>query len=283
MTEASFYEKHGTDVKCQLCPHNCTITDGAAGVCGVRKNIGGVLYAESYGQVSSMAVDPVTKKPLFHFHPDKKILSIGSYGCNFKCPYCQNHSISMERPPCRYTAPDELANLAVKHVPSGNIGVAYTYNEPFINYEYLLDCAKEIKKRGLKNVLVTNGFISAEPLKLILPVIDAMNIDLKSFDESFYKRIGGRLDAVKETIVTSIGACHVEVTTLIIPGLNDGDGEIAALAGWLASVDDGCPLHISRFFPRYRMAENETTPRATIDRLAGIAGKYLKYVYKGNV
>ena len=284
MTEALYYEKsENKSVTCRLCPHTCKIGDGKIGICGVRKNNNGVLYAEAYGQISSVADDPVTKKPLYHFHPDKRILSIGSYGCNFRCPFCQNHAISMGKPRCNYIPPDEIASLALRHVPTGNIGVAYTYNEPFINYEYILDCAKLIKKNGMKNVLVTNGFISPEPLAEILPYIDAMNIDLKSFSDMFYKKIGGRLDSVKETIKSSIKSCHVEVTTLIIPGENDGEDEMAALAEWLGSLDNNCPLHLSRFFPRYKMTDRDMTPRETLDKLAAIARKYLKFVFLGNV
>ena len=284
MTEALFYEKiENNFVECMLCPHGCRIGENKTGVCGVRKNIGGALYAEGYGQITAVADDPVTKKPLNFFHPDKRVLSFGSYGCNFKCAFCQNHHISMGRPRAEYFPPEKIADLAEAHVPTGNIGAAFTYNEPLINFEYVLDCARLIRRRGMMNVLVTNGFINKEPLDALLPFIDAMNIDLKSFNPEFYKKIGGELEPVKQTIIKSASVCHVEVTTLIIPGENDGADEMGALAGWLAGIDENIPLHVSRFFPRHKMADKNPTPRETLDTLAGVAGKYLKFVVKGNV
>jgi len=284
MTEALFYEKlQNGSVHCALCPLGCVINGGGVGKCGVRRNIDGTLYAKAYGQVSGMALDPVTKKPLNRFHPDGTILSIGSYGCNFKCLFCQNHAISMSKPECTYVPPDEIAALAEKYKPSGNIGVAYTYNEPFINFEYVFDCARAVKERGMLNVLVTNGFVSPDAFTDLAPYIDAMNIDLKTYSDVFYADINGDLDCVKQTIRTAAGACHVEVTTLVISGKNDSDGEMASIAGFIASIDKNIPLHINRFTPRYKMADADPTPRESIERLADVAKNYLNFIYKGNI
>ena len=213
------------------------------------------------------------------------ILSVGSYGCNLKCPFCQNYSISTECGFSRdtvYLSPQELIAKALDLRSSGNIGVAYTYNEPLIGYEYVYDCAVLARENGLKSVAVTNGYINESPLIKLLPYIDAMNIDLKAFNADFYKKIGGGLEEVKRTIEISSNKCHIEVTTLIIPGENDGEDEIGNLSLWLSSVDRNIPLHISRFFPRYRYQDKLPTPVDKVYRLADIARKHLKYVYTGN-
>ena len=269
--------------RCFLCPHECVIKEGNHGICGVRKNINGQLIAESYGQITSVALDPIEKKPLYMFHPGTMILSVGSYGCNFRCPFCQNHGIAMpkERLRCEKITPEGLVAFAQKAVAHGNIGVAYTYNEPLIGYEFVYDCAKLVRDAGLKNVLVTNGFISEEPLETILPYIDAMNIDLKGFASGFYQKIGGDLEAVKAVIKRASESCHVEVTTLVIPGENDGDVE--EIAKWLADVDASIPLHLSRFFPRNEYKNREPTPREMVLELKEVAGRYLEHVFVGNV
>jgi len=284
--KAQYYNKlENNTVRCVLCPHNCRIRNGEWGICSVRRNIDGDLYAESYGQISSIALDPIEKKPLYHFHPGSYILSVGSYGCNLRCLFCQNYSISMEAPNTVYISPENLIYKAFELKKSDNIGLAYTYNEPLINYEYVLDCCKLAKAKNLKNILVTNGYIREEPFKEILPYIDAMNIDLKSFYNDFYRKIcGGKSDFVKNTIYTAAtSGCHVEITTLIIPGLNDTEKEMEELSSWIADISSDIPLHLSRFFPRYKLTDKEFTPRATLDKLAQIAGKHLKYVHLGNV
>ena len=288
MNEAQFYNKSDKNtVTCVLCPHNCAVNDGETGICGARRNDGGKLYAAGCGLVSSLALDPVEKKPLYMFHPGKKVLSVGGFGCNLRCPFCQNCEISMEYKERLENAgrilPEQIAALAKKYVPDGNIGVAYTYNEPLIGYEFVCDCAKLIHAAGLKNVLVTNGYIAREPLENLLPYIDAMNIDLKGFTEGSYKKLGGSLEPVKETITAAHKRCHIEITTLIIPGENDSEEETDALAGWLASLDPGIPLHLTRFFPRYKYADRTPTSRETICRLCEIAKKNLKNVFAGNV
>ena len=272
--------------RCGLCPHRCAIAENAAGLCGARENRDGELIAVGYGSVSSAALDPIEKKPLYMFHPGKRILSIGGYGCNLRCPFCQNYEIStvyagnnVARDPA--TMPGEVAALALRTVPEGNIGVAYTYNEPFIGYEFLYDCAELVHNSGLFNVVVTNGYINADPLENLLPLIDAMNIDLKCFTGSYYKKLGGGLETVKDTITIAYGQCHVEVTTLVIPGENEDD--IEEIAKWLSSIDPNIPLHLSRFFPRYRYSQRAPTSRETIYKLREIAKQYLENVFAGNM
>jgi pyruvate formate lyase activating enzyme len=280
--EARFYEKAGdAHARCRLCPHHCLIEDGRTGLCGARRNVGGALYAESYGQATSLALDPIEKKPLYRFYPGSQILSMGSYGCNMDCAFCQNSTISQARPGTEFVSPARLAGLAAS-VP-GNLGVAFTYNEPLIAAEYILDAAPLLRQRGMKVVLVSNGLICEEPLAALLPFVDAMNIDLKAFTPEFYKRMGGDFETVKRNIARCAESCHVEVTTLVIPGENDGDDEMTALSRRLASISRDIPLHLSRFFPRYKMTEKPPTPIETLTRLAAIARQSLAYVYIGNV
>jgi pyruvate formate lyase activating enzyme len=268
---------------CWLCPRLCLIPPGAAGACGVRANTDGSLKAISYGRVSSVALDPIEKKPLARFHPGARILSVGGFGCNLRCPFCQNHAISLEydmsKAAC-YT-PEAMASLAVRTVADGNIGLAYTYNEPVVGFEFMYDCAVRIREAGLLNVMITNGYVTKDALRSILPLTDAVNIDVKGFTQGFYRKLGGELEPVKETVVMAARHCHTEVTTLVIPGENDED--IAALAGWIASVDPHIPLHLSRFFPRYRYAGREPTPTETLLRLCETARRSLHYVYAGNM
>lgn len=273
-------------IQCGICPHRCSIEEGHTGFCGARGNIGGKVTAINYGKITSIALDPIEKKPLYRFMPGSRILSVGSYGCNLRCPFCQNCGISMadeNSAETVFVTPEELAEKAATLVPRGNIGVAYTYNEPLIGYEYVMDCARLVRAGGLKNVLVTNGYICQEPLMDILPLIDAMNIDLKGYTEAFYKKLGGDLETVKNTIACAFKNCHVEVTTLVIPGENDGDGDMEALSAWLAGVSPDIPLHLSRFFPRYRYADRKPTPPEILYRLRDIASKRLKHVYLGNI
>jgi len=279
--EARYYRRDGDEVVCELCPHGCVIPAGKAGLCGVRRHDRGVLMAENYGQISSLALDPIEKKPLNRFYPGHYILSAGSYGCNMACGYCQNSAISRGAPETRFVSPEELTRIAMAR--RDNLGLAFTYNEPLVCVEYLLDAAPLLKGAGLKAVLVTNGMIMPEPLNDLLPYIDAMNIDLKGFTESGYRALGGDLQAVKDAIERSAAVCHVEVSALIVPGLNDSDLEMDALSAWLASISPDIPLHINRFFPRDQMAEKSPTPVETLHRLKGIAGARLKYVYVGNV
>ena len=279
--EALWYEKlDNNSVHCLLCPHSCNIPEGKNGVCKVRHNLGGILYSSNYGKTTSIAMDPVEKKPLFHFHKGKYLLSLGSSGCNFKCDFCQNHQISQSDCPNQALDIDWIANMC-KSYPYC-VGVAYTYNEPSIWYESVLECAKKIKSQGLLNVLVTNGYINSAPLMELLPYIDAMNIDVKSMNPEFYKKIcGGKLEPVIQTVETSIKRCHVEITCLIIPELNDSPDDMRKLAKWLNSLDPDTPLHINRYYPSYNM-KTPATGYETLIGLKEVAKEYLNHVYIGN-
>lgn len=288
LKEAMFYVKRQNgSTHCFLCPHHCTIPPDRIGFCGVRKNINGILYSLNYEHVSSLALDPIEKKPLVKFHPGSYILSVGSTGCNFQCSFCQNYQIARAKPDGVETAiikSEDLVKKAVEIKSLGNIGLAYTYNEPTIWYEYVYETAKLAKAEGLVNVLVTNGYISRKPLEKILPYIDAMNIDLKAFTDEFYRNVvKGNLQNIKETVEISAKMCHVEITTLVIPGLNDSKEEIEEMAKWLSSVSPEIPLHLSRFFPRYQMTDKLPTPIATLTELESLVRQYLKNVYLGNV
>jgi pyruvate formate lyase activating enzyme len=238
----------------------------------------------NYGEVTSAGMDPIEKKPLYHFHPASNILSLGTFGCNLSCGFCQNWQISQQRPPTQVILPEEAVRLAQKHVPDGNIGLAYTYNEPFIWYEYIRETAPLIKEAGLYNVLVTNGIVEAEPLEELLPFIDAMNVDIKSMSEKFYlQHCKGQALPARQTVERAFGCCHVEITTLVIPGLNDSPEEIGRLAQWLSSVNPDIVLHLSRFFPNYKMKDVPPTPLPTLQKARDSALHYLRHVYLGNV
>ena len=270
---------------CELCFHHCALEEGQTGLCRARANRGGEVVPLNYGKAVSLALDPIEKKPLRRFHPGSMILSVGSFGCNLRCPFCQNSDISMAGEGELRTedvSPESLAELALELAPRGNIGAAYTYNEPLVGYEYVRDCAREVHARDMLNVLVTNGSIENVPWLELLEHIDAMNIDLKGFTEAWYRRLGGDLETVKRNIASAAEHCHVEVTTLIIPGENDSEDELRTLSRWLASVNAEIPLHLSRFFPRYRMQDRPPTPVATVYRLADVAREALQYVYTGN-
>lgn len=273
-------------ITCSLCPHHCALESGQTGLCRARANRDGKIVCSSYGRVTALAVDPVEKKPLRRFYPGSRILSVGSFGCNLRCPFCQNSEISMADSGYETIelSPGKLVSKATElsQGPLGNLGVAFTYNEPLVGYEYVRDCCALIHSAGMKTVLVTNGFICEEPLRELLPLVDAMNIDLKGFTQSYYKWLGGDLQTVKRSIKAAAAQCHVEVTTLIVPDRNDSEKEMGEEASWLASVSPEIPLHITRFFPRYRVREAAPTPLVTIDRLCTEARKHLRYVYAGN-
>ena len=270
---------------CELCFHHCGLDEGQTGLCRARGCQDGKIVCLNYGKLTSLALDPIEKKPLRRFYPGSLILSVGSFGCNLRCPFCQNHEISMAGEGEIQTVevpPKQLAAKAAELVPQGNIGLAYTYNEPLIGYEYVRDCAALIHERGLVNVLVTNGTVEEAPWRALLPLIDAVNIDLKGFTAAWYRKLGGDLDTVKRSIVLAAEQCHVEVTTLLIPGENDSAEEVRELARWLASVDPKIPLHLSRFFPWYQMTGHPPASVERIYRLADEARAYLSCVYTGN-
>jgi len=282
---ALYFDKIGdSKVCCRLCPHSCVIKPGGLGVCRARKNIDGDLYSLNYGKITSIALDPIEKKPLNRFHPGSNILSIGTFGCNLKCSFCQNWSIAHKNPGTFDVTSTQIVEKALELKKDGNIGIAYTYNEPSIWYEFVYETSILAKSLKLANVLVTNGFISMEPLKQLLPYIDAMNIDVKAYTAQFYKDIcKAALYNVKETVEYAAKKCHVEVTTLVIPGLNDSIGEIEELCKWLASVSSDIPLHLSRFFPNYEMQDRPPTPVETLFKARDKALEFLKYVYVGNI
>ena len=269
---------------CEICPHHCQLAIGEVGKCRARFNAGEEIFALNYGAITSLALDPIEKKPLYHFFPGSFILSVGSYGCNLNCPFCQNFEISMADSifPVQKIFPEKLVNLAVQLQAKKNIGIAFTYNEPFIGYEFVRDTSALLKKFGLKSVLVTNGNISSGALKKILPLIDAMNIDLKGFSQKIYDELGGDFETVKNTIEISAQNCHVEVTSLIVPQMNDSEAEMIQEAKWLASIDENIPLHVSRFFPRYKILDRPATDVKKVYRLAEVARNFLNFVYTGN-
>ncbi len=271
-------------VHCYLCPHNCVIDAGKLGACRARKNIEGDLYSLNYGKITSIALDPIEKKPLYHFKPGSKIMSAGTFGCNLKCSFCQNWTIAHEQSDTRDVTPQELVSKAIELKNYGNIGIAYTYNEPSIWYEFVYDTSKLAREAGLYNVLVTNGYIGREAMTELLPFIDAMNIDVKAYTASFYNEVcKGNLDKVKETVELVHGHCHVEITTLVIPELNDALSEIAEMCKWISSLSPKIPLHLSRYFPNYKMRHIPPTPKETLVNCREEALKYLENVYLGNV
>ena len=363
--EAAMEEK--TKISCPVCCHHCQLAEGQSGACGARKNSGGQIIASNYGRLTSLALDPIEKKPLALFHPGTRILSVGSYGCSLRCPFCQNFEIASAREKIfpfsgdgpekvqggpekvrrdpekeqgdpekeqrdpekvrrdsekvqrgdspdtaksgseqkdspvfyssaagtgqreletvRYT-PQELCDLGLGLRSRGNIGIAFTYNEPLVGYEFVRDTARLFHERGMKTVLVTNGMASQEVLMEILPFTDAMNIDLKGFTTEFYRDfVGGDLEMVKDFISCAVQDCHVELTKLIIPGKNDGEEEMREMAAWIASLKGGrgrdIPLHVSRYFPRYRWTEPATRVE-TVYGLADVARAYLDHVFTGN-
>lgn len=273
---------------CQVCIHHCALGSGQTGLCGARKNENGEIICDNYGMITSMALDPIEKKPLHDFHPGSMILSVGSYGCNLRCPFCQNHEISMtgrEASGAEYVSPRQLADTALawkEQKRAGNIGVAYTYNEPLVGWEFVRDTARLVRERGMVNVLVTNGTAAQGVLEELLPWVDAMNIDLKGFRQEYYRKLGGDLETVKAFIARAAESCHVELTTLIVPGMNDGTEEMEEEARWIASLGKDIPLHVTRFFPRYQMADRDATETGRVYRLADTARKYLEHVFVGN-
>ncbi len=282
---------------CDVCFRQCKIEEGQIGFCGARTCRDGQIVAENYGKLTSLALDPIEKKPLKMFHPGSMILSLGSYGCNLRCPFCQNSSISWSqkafeyKDKAEYYEPQEIVKTALDLRPRGNIGLAFTYNEPLIGYEFVRDAAKLVRERGMVNVLVTNGCFELSVLEETAPYIDAMNIDIKGFTDDFYSGLlSGRLETVKAFIARAVQLCHVELTELIIPGENDSEEEMRELSSWIAGLRDAkgrpagerVPLHVSRFFPRRRMTDRRATSVKTVYRLAEVAREKLKYVYTGN-
>ena len=274
-------------VECLLCPHHCHIADGKTGVCRSRRNRNGVLYSEVYGKPCALAIDPVEKKPLYHFHPGTTCLSVACTGCNFRCLNCQNHDISQASPdqvPHYRLSPEQLVALCEEHHCPG---IAYTYTEPLTYIEYVTDAARLAHERGLWNILVTAGYVCQQPLAGLLPYIDAANVDLKSFSDEIYQRVsGGPLQTVLDTILAMRDAgVWLELTNLVIPGINDDMEMIRSMCRWMADNGlAGAPLHFSRFFPKYRMKDVPPTPVETLRQARQIAlDEGIRYVHLGNV
>lgn len=310
--------------RCDVCCHQCVLDEGQTGACGARRNVRGTVIASNYGRLTSLALDPIEKKPLARFHPGSKILSVGSYGCSLRCPFCQNYQIASAREksvpgaqggvfsddnnpsggtcapaPVTYRegnrerildtavyTPEELCALALDLRERGNIGIAFTYNEPLVGWEFVRDTARLFHEQGMRTVMVSNGMASRKVLRELLPYIDAMNIDLKGFTEGFYRDfLGGDLEMVKDFIAEAAEECHLELTKLIIPDHNDSESEMREMTAWIASLCGGrgreIPLHVSRYFPRYKWNAPPTRVD-TVYRLAQVARETLKYVYTGN-
>ena len=283
--------------RCDVCFRHCELSDGQTGSCGARKALGGEIRPVWYGRISSLALDPIEKKPLARFRPGSMILSAGGLGCNLRCAFCQNHGIAQRDGDGRFPVsteempPEQLAEIAAYYRPKGNVGLAFTYNEPLVCWEYVRDTAKLVRERGMVNVMVTNGCAEIRILDELSPYIDAMNIDLKGFTDRYYREVaGGDRRMVMDFIREAVQRCHVELTTLVVPGENDSEEEMRELSRWVAGLENvyggktgaDIPLHISRFFPRYRMADKKPTEIRTVYRLAGIAKEHLRYVYPGN-
>ncbi|MDM8300784.1 AmmeMemoRadiSam system radical SAM enzyme [Collinsella tanakaei] len=282
---------------CTACPRRGRLAPGQLGFCRARRAGDGVITAENYGRVTSLALDPIEKKPLARFMPGAFVVSVGSYGCNLRCPFCQNADISQagaDNVPWREISPQELVDLTLdarSHDPRV-AGIAYTYNEPLIGWEYVRDCARLAHEHGLVNVLVSNGCAEARVIDELAGLIDAANIDLKGFTDAFYDACGGApgsLACVKGTIarLAADPTCHLEVTTLVVPDMNDTDDEIDAAARWLASLDGGrgrgtITYHVTRFFPRWRLIDREPTPVESVYHLADVARRHLEHVFTGN-
>ena len=283
-------EKDGALV-CTTCPRRCRLAPGALGACRARRNVGGAIVAESYGRVTSLALDPVEKKPLARWHPGTLVVSVGSYGCNLTCPFCQNWEIAQAGEKdvrWRTVAPDELvaATLEARQRDPRVIGIAHTYNEPLVAWEYVRDCAELAHAAGLANVLVSNGCFEQGVLDALDGLVDAANIDLKGFSDAFYAACGGAprsLACVRDTIerLAADPCCHLEVTTLVVPGMNDGEAEIEELAGWLAGLGD-VTYHVTRFFPHWHLTDRGPTPVADVYHLADVARRHLNHVFVGN-
>jgi pyruvate formate lyase activating enzyme len=278
--EAKYYQSHNNYMECQLCPHYCKIKPGQYGLCRSRKNDAGKLWATDYGESTSIAIDPIEKKPLYHFYPGSKTLSIAPNSCNMRCPFCQNWELSQTDVRTDYLTPDTLLKIFKEH-PS--IGISYTYTEPFMWFEYLLDVGELIHNAGGKNILVTNGMINKAPLQEILPLIDAMNIDLKTMDSEIYqKTLGGDLETVKQTIILAHDKCHIELTNLLVTGLNDRKRDINKLIDYVASIDKDIPLHFSRYYPNYHY-EKPPTHEKKLEYAYVQAKEKINYVYLGNI
>ena len=284
MLEAQYYRRQGEYFFCLLCPHRCRLTEGERGKCGVRKVQGGKLVTTNYETCATASFDPIEKKPLYHFYPGRQIFSIGTFGCNLSCQFCQNWQlVHSSAGSSRTLKPEDVLAILKYQAPERQVGVAYTYAEPTVWFEFVLETARLLAKHGFRNVVISNGFIAREPLAELLPYIDAFNIDIKAFNSEFYRRLcGGTKGAVLQTVTQIYKRSHIELTYLLIPGLNDHQSEICRFVEWVAGLDPGIPVHCSRYFPQYKL-NLPPTPVKTLEKAYAIARKRLDYVYLGNV
>lgn len=282
MNKISLYFEKLPDqiVKCLLCPNYCVLKNHQYGRCMGRKNDGGEMIVTNYAEAVALHLDPIEKKPLYHYFPGSEILSLASNSCNLKCSFCQNYTISQNVSATTQLTPHQLLDICIKY---GYKSVAFTYTEPLTWFEYILDCGKIFSLDNIRIVLVTNGYINPGPLSQIIPYIDAMNIDLKSMNNSFYRHIcKGKLNPVLDTIRYASSKCHIEVTNLIIPSLNDSDQDFQKLIDFIAGVNSAIPLHLSRYFPQWQ-CNHPVTPVKTLDKAYELASQKLDYVYIGNI
>ncbi|HHU29885.1 MAG: AmmeMemoRadiSam system radical SAM enzyme [Bacillota bacterium] len=284
MHEALHYEKTTDGVICRLCPHFCRLQGGKPGLCGVRREEGGKLYTMNYGLCGAAAVDPIEKKPLYHFYPGRKIFSVGTAGCNLDCGFCQNWQlVRADGKDFLSLTPAELVAEIMSRSKDERFGIAYTYAEPGMWFEFVLETAALAKQKGLKNVMVTNGYLNPAPLKELLPLIDAFNIDVKAFTEDFYaEHCAGKLKPVLRYVEQAAASAHVELTYLVVTGLNDNAEEMKRFSSWVAEINPLIPVHLSRYFPQHRF-NRPPTPIAVMERLRETALQKLAYVYLGNV
>ncbi len=270
---------------CNYCHHHCLLQEGKTGFCRVRTLQEGKNICGNYGFITSLALDPIEKKPLNRFYPGTWILSMGSYGCNLRCPFCQNFSISQNGRDAFspvVATPEQLVAKSAELKSRNNIGIAFTYNEPLLSWEFIRDAGRMVHENGQKNVVVTNGNFSVEIAENLAGIVDAYNIDLKGFTSEWYRKLGGDLETVKAFITEAVKTAHVELTTLIVPGENDTPEEMESIARWIASLSPDIPLHVSKFFPRWNMVDRNETPAGRVYRLAEVAKNYLQFVYTGN-
>ena len=270
---------------CNYCHHHCLLQEGKTGFCRVRTLQEGKNICGNYGFITSLALDPIEKKPLNRFYPGTWILSMGSYGCNLRCPFCQNFSISQNGRDAFspvVATPEQLVAKSAELKSRNNIGIAFTYNEPLLSWEFIRDAGRMVHENGQKNVVVTNGNFSVEIAENLAGIVDAYNIDLKGFTSEWYRKLGGDLEMAKAFITEAVKNSHVELTTLIVPGENDTPEEMESIARWIASLSPDIPLHVSKFFPRWNMVDRNETPAGRVYRLAEVAKNYLQFVYTGN-
>lgn len=285
MDEALYYEKKHSGVRCQLCPHFCRLKNGETGLCGVRTENEGQLFTENYGICAALAMDPIEKKPLYHFFPGSEIFSVGTVGCNLECGFCQNWHLARRAKEVDTTRmqPEQLVALLERHSHRNPVGLAYTYSEPNMWYEYVLDTAKLVREKGYKNVMVTNGFLNIEPLQELLPFIDAFNIDVKAFRDEYYREhCAGRLEPVLRYVEAAAQQAHVELTYLVVPTLNDSEDEVHRFSRWVASINPAMPVHFSRYYPQHKFTL-PPTPESVMEKMRDIARAELDYVYLGNL